>query len=113
MHSWTWKPDLAETGLKAFELVLEALGQAVPEGGKVLGDERELSLPAFRVDRQKLLHGLGRGVEAFEIQSAYLKGAYEGFVAYASKVGELYTSLAKETVKPYETLFAKATAIAK
>jgi hypothetical protein len=51
--------------------------------------------------------------KAFEIQSAYLKGAYEGFVAYASKVGELYTSLAKETVKPYETLFAKATAVAK
>lgn len=51
--------------------------------------------------------------KAFEIQSDYAKSAYEGFVAYASKVGDLYSSLAKETVKPYEGLFAKATAAAK
>ena len=46
--------------------------------------------------------------KAVEIQTEYLKSAYEGFVAYASKVGELYTNLAKDTVKPYETIFAKA-----
>jgi hypothetical protein len=45
---------------------------------------------------------------AFEIQSDYAKSAYEGFVAYASKVGELYTDLAKDTVKPYETMMVKA-----
>jgi len=48
--------------------------------------------------------------KAVEIQSDYMKSAYESFVAYASKVGELYTSLAKETVKPYEAIVAKAQA---
>ena len=50
--------------------------------------------------------------KAVEIQTEYLKSAYEGFVAYASKVGELYTNLAKDTVKPYETIFAKAQVVA-
>src|SRR4026207_1812683 len=38
--------------------------------------------------------------KAIEIQSDYVKTAYEGFVAEASKMGELYTDLAKETHKP-------------
>ena len=51
--------------------------------------------------------------KAFEIQSDYLKSAYEGFVAYASKVGELYTNLVKDAVKPYEGMIAKATTVTK
>jgi hypothetical protein len=51
--------------------------------------------------------------KAFEVQSDFAKSSYEGFVAYASKVGELYADIAKDTVKPYETLFAKAQAAAK
>src|SRR3954453_17044153 len=50
--------------------------------------------------------------KAVETQTDYAKTAYEGFVAYASKLGELYTNLAKETVKPYEGLFAKVQAAA-
>jgi phasin family protein len=50
--------------------------------------------------------------KAVEIQTEYAKAAYEGFVAYASKLGEIYTSLAKETVKPYEGLFAKVSSVA-
>ena len=50
--------------------------------------------------------------KAVEIQSDYVKSAYESFVAYASKLGELYTNLAKETVKPYESIVAKAQAAA-
>lgn len=45
---------------------------------------------------------------AFKIQSDYAKTAYEGFVAQATKMGELYTSFAKEAFKPVETAFAKA-----
>jgi hypothetical protein len=46
--------------------------------------------------------------KAFEIQSAYAKSAYEGFVQHATKLGELYTDLAKEAVKPFETVVPKA-----
>ena len=44
---------------------------------------------------------------AIEVQSNYVKIAYEGFVAEATKLGELYTDLAKETYKPFEGLLAK------
>jgi len=45
--------------------------------------------------------------KAIEVQSEYVKSAYEGFVAQSTKLGELYTDLAKETYKPLEGLIAK------
>ena len=45
--------------------------------------------------------------KAIEIQSDFVKTAYEGFVAQSSKLGELYTDLAKETYKPLEGMIAK------
>jgi hypothetical protein len=47
--------------------------------------------------------------KAMEIQSDYVKLAYEGFVAEATKLGGLYTDLAKETYKPFEGVMAKVT----
>jgi len=47
--------------------------------------------------------------KAIEIQTDYAKTAYEGFVAQATKIGEMYADLAKETYKPYEGFVAKAT----
>jgi len=47
--------------------------------------------------------------KAIEIQSAYAKSAYEGFVAQATKMGELYADLAKESYKPFESFVAKTT----
>jgi hypothetical protein len=45
--------------------------------------------------------------KAFEVQSDFVKNSYEGFVAQATKLGELYTDLAKEAYKPFETQFGK------
>ena len=47
--------------------------------------------------------------KAIEIQQDYVKGAYEGFVAQATKIGELYVDLAKEAYKPYEGYMSKLT----
>ena len=46
--------------------------------------------------------------KAIEIQTDYAKTAYEGFVAQATKFGELYADLAKESFKPFEAYMAKA-----
>jgi len=45
--------------------------------------------------------------KAVEVQSDYVKSAYEGFVTEATKLGELYTALAKEAYKPFESQFSK------
>ena len=47
--------------------------------------------------------------KAIEVQSDYVKTSYEGFVAEATKLGELYTDLAKESYKPFEGLLSKVT----
>ncbi len=51
--------------------------------------------------------------KAIEVQTDYLKSAYEGFVAQSTKMGELYTNLAKEAFKPYEGFAAKSGVVAK
>ncbi len=51
--------------------------------------------------------------KAIEIQTDYLRQAYEGFVAQSTKLGELYANLAKDAFKPYEGLVAKANVAAK
>jgi hypothetical protein len=53
------------------------------------------------------LAGVKSVEKAIELQQAYLKDAYEGFVAQATKMGELYTDLAKEAYKPFEGIVAK------
>jgi phasin family protein len=45
--------------------------------------------------------------KAMEVQSDYVKSAYEGFVAQATKLSELYADLAKESYKPFESYLAK------
>jgi len=50
--------------------------------------------------------------DAIQTQSEYAKSAYEGFVAQATKIGELYTNLAKEAFKPVESMIAKVQAAA-
>lgn len=51
--------------------------------------------------------------KAIEVQTEFAKSAYESFIAQATKMGELYTSIAKEAYKPVEEAFAKVQAVAK
>jgi phasin family protein len=45
--------------------------------------------------------------KAMEVQSEYVKSSYEGFVAEATKLSELYVDLAKEAYKPFEGALGK------
>lgn len=46
---------------------------------------------------------------AIEVQTEFAKTAYEGFVAQATKMGEIYASVAKDTYKPLEGYLSKVT----
>jgi hypothetical protein len=46
--------------------------------------------------------------KAIEVQSDFVRSSYEGFVAEATKLGELYADLAKESYKPFESYLTKA-----
>jgi phasin family protein len=45
--------------------------------------------------------------DAIQIQSDYAKSAYDSLVAQATKIGELYSSVAKEAFRPLQSAFAK------
>ncbi len=47
--------------------------------------------------------------KAMEVQTDYVRTAYESFVAEATKLGELYTDFAKEAYKPFENVIGKTT----
>ncbi|WP_348533607.1 phasin family protein [Hyphomicrobium sp. CS1GBMeth3] len=43
--------------------------------------------------------------QAFEIQSSFAKRAYEDYVQQLTKIGSMYTALAKDAYKPVEKAF--------
>ena len=53
------------------------------------------------------LSGVRSMDKVLEVQNEYAKSAYEGFVAQATKMGELYADFAKEAYKPFEAYVSK------
>ncbi len=47
---------------------------------------------------------------AIQLQSEFAKAQFEGFVAQATKVSEIYRDLAKDALKPVETAMAQGKA---
>ena len=48
--------------------------------------------------------------KAIALQSEYAKTAYQGWVSQATRIGEIYTDVAKETYKPFEQSLATLSA---
>lgn len=104
--------DLQKLGKENVDLALKSFG-SVSKGVQAIAVEvADYSKKSFEdgAATAEKLFGAKTLDKAVEIQSDYFKSAYEGFVAQASKIGELYADLAKETYKPYEGLVAKTTA---
>jgi hypothetical protein len=74
-------------------------------------DYSKRSLEANSAYVEKLL-GAKSLDDALQTQSEYAKSAYEGFVAQATKIGELYGNLARDAFKPVESMIAKVQAAA-
>ncbi len=47
---------------------------------------------------------------AIQLQSEFAKSQFEGFVAQATKIGDIYKGIAKDAFKPIETAMAKGQA---
>jgi hypothetical protein len=92
--------DLAMKSFGAVSKSLQAIAVEVADYSKKSFEEGSATL-------EKLL-GAKSFEKAVEIQSDYAKTSYEGFVAGATRIGELYADLAKETYKPFEAVVSKA-----
>jgi len=45
--------------------------------------------------------------KAVEVQSEFVRSAYEDYVGQVTKFGELFAGMAQDAYKPYESLFGK------
>ena len=102
--------DLQTVGKENVDATLKSFGALSKSGQAIAVELADYSKKAFQDGSTALekLFGVKSLDKAIEVQSEYAKTAYEGFVAEASKLGELYTDLAKETYKPFEGMFARA-----
>ncbi len=75
-------------------------------------DYSKKSLESGSAFVEKLI-GVKKLDEAITLQSEYAKQSYEGFVAQATKLGEMYAAVAKEAFKPVEGAIAKVQGAAK
>ncbi|MBS9476627.1 phasin family protein [Ancylobacter radicis] len=101
--------DLQKLGKDNMELAMKSFGtmsKGVQAIAVEMADYSKKSFEESTAVAEKLF-GAKTLDKAVEIQSDYFKSAYESFVSQATKMGELYADLAKETYKPYEGLIAK------
>jgi hypothetical protein len=102
--------DLQQVSKDNMDSALKCWG-ALSKGTQAIAAEvADYSKKAFEDGTTALekLFGVKSFDKAIEVQTEYMKAAYEGFVAETSKIGELYADLAKETYKPFESMMAKA-----
>jgi hypothetical protein len=94
----------ADTAMKSFGVISNHMQTIATEMADYLKKSFEDSTKLF----EQLL-GTKSVEKAIELQQAHFKSAYEGFVAQATKIGGLYSDLAKEAYKPLEGFVAKNT----
>ena len=102
--------DLQQVGKENMDSALKCWG-ALSKGTQAIAVEMaDYTKKSFEdgTAAMEKLFGVKSIDKAIEVQTEFTKAAYEGFVAEASKLGELYADLAKETYKPFEGLMAKA-----
>ena len=102
--------DLQQVGKENVDIALKSMGAVSKSAQAIVVEVADYSKKAFEESTAALekLFGAKSLEKAIELQTEFAKTAYEGFVAEATKIGELYADLAKESYKPFETLMAKA-----
>jgi hypothetical protein len=96
--------SVQKIGKEQFEAVSAATAAVTKSWQSIASETTDYSKKSFEKSRalaEKLI-GVKKLDEALELQSEFAKSAYEDFIAEATKLGELYTNLAKEAFKPIE-----------
>ena len=95
-------PNIEAFGKAPFEALTAATASSTKGLQAIAAETTDYSKKSFeksRVHVEKLI-GVKKIDEAIQLQSDFARSAYEDFVAQATKIGEMYSSLAKETLKP-------------
>jgi len=104
--------DFQKMGKDNYEAVLKSYGQmnkGFQDIGTSLTDYTKQAFADATATFEKLV-GAKSLEHAIEIQSDYAKTAYETWMAEMTKIGEMYTSVARDAYKPVEKAVEKTTA---
>ena len=104
--------DIQKFGKENLDTAVKAFGvqqKGVQAIALEVADYSKKAVEAGSAQFEKLA-GVKTLDKAIELQTDFAKSAYEGYVAHATKVGELFTELAKEAAKPLEGFIAKVQA---
>jgi phasin family protein len=105
--------DFQKYGKDNVDATMKAWGQLTKGVQAIAAETADYSRKSFEEGSATLEKLLGaKSLEkAIEIQTAYAKSVYEGFLAQSTKMGELYSDLAKESCKPLESFVSTATPV--
>jgi hypothetical protein len=95
-------PQIPVSGTNPLEAVTAATASSTKGLQTIATEMTDYSKKSFEKSRahfEKLL-GVKNINEAIQLQSDFAKSAYEDFVAEATKIGSLYSDLAKEAFTP-------------
>ena len=101
--------ELQKLGKDNMDIAMKAVGVTSKGVQAIAAEWADYSKKSFEdasAAAEKLL-GAKSLEKAIEIQTDYAKTAYESFVAGATRIGELYADLAKESYKPFESYLGK------
>jgi hypothetical protein len=97
--------SVQQLGKEQFEAVSAATAAVTKGWQSIAAETTDYSKKSFEKSRllaEKLIT-VKKIDEAFALQSDFAKTAYDDFVAETTKLGEMYTALAKEVFKPIES----------
>lgn len=102
--------DMQQLGKDSADATMKSLGACSKSAQAIAVEMAEYSKKAFEdgAAAAEKLFGAKSLEKAVEVQSDYFRSAYEGFVSQTAKLGELYTDLAQEAYKPFESYVNKA-----
>lgn len=98
--------SVQQIGKEQFEAVSAAAAAVTKGWQSIAAETTDYSKKSFEKSRllaEKLI-AVKKIDEAFALQTDFAKTSYEDFVAEATKLGELYASIAKDAFKPFESV---------
>ena len=104
--------DMQKMGKDSMDATMKSFGTLSKASQQIAAEFADYSKKSFEESTavvEKLM-GAKTVEKAIEVQTDYVKTAYEGFVSEATKLGDLYSDLAKETYKPFETVLSRSQA---
>lgn len=94
--------DGMDSAMKSFSTLSKGFQAIAVEAADYSKKSFETSTAAF----EKLLAAKSLD-KVVEVQSDYVRSAYEGYVAEMTKMGEMMVDMTKDFYKPYEGVFGK------